>query len=417
MLVVMEGKYTGIIQGKEGFVTLKINQGYGSALPARHEFYICDPTSEYPYKLIGNIDNSKKEQTYKFTDDLVNEVRKIALCKGNTAGESEIVQELHIHTYHWNEYNFLPIVIGTPTSERNGLVASIEFWDKYRDVYKQAITAPVHSHGVVNIKGQVTYLYTRARGAYPDSCLNGDINDIYDMYLEMAMKDSNMPKRAIFQFDLPYKRFWPLRKDDNNNIVICGNPDFNNKPYENQDYELVPIKAGCSIPTEIPIVNLNGSNNKLYMKGSQQSVAATQFSPKCYVMAESSSSSYIGEFRSDNTLATTFMNRGNGTAFVILPWRGEDTKWIALHELGHTMGLGDVRTDLPSTGDENSKSEEGSIMFYKMQVGYKLRQRNMEIGDTINASTNPPIGDENQWDCLQRRAQDRSCSRQDWLFK
>jgi hypothetical protein len=129
---------------------------------------------------------------------------------------------------------------------------------------------------------------------------------------------------------------------------------------------------------------------------------------------------YVEELRDDNVKATTLMDWGNGIAFVILPWHGEDTKRIANHELGHTMGLGDVRTDLQGTGDDNPKSEQGDIMFYKTQVGYKLRQRAMEIADTVKMSGNikpPPMGYENQWDCLQRKSPEKSCQHQNWLFK
>jgi hypothetical protein len=77
ILTSLEKKDT--IQNKDGFVTLKINQDYGgNGLPIEYNYYMCDPTSPYPYETIDVIDNSKNEQIYKFTS-YEEDVKKIAI--------------------------------------------------------------------------------------------------------------------------------------------------------------------------------------------------------------------------------------------------------------------------------------------------------------------------------------------------
>jgi len=141
LLVILENDSVGIVHGKDGFATLKINQGYGSNLNQDYEFYICDPTSSYPYKLISKIDNSEKQQPYKFTDYLDEEVKRIALCKrrNNDTTESGIAQEMFIHTYEWKNYDFFPVYYkaGGQVKPENGLVASSQFWISFLEVYKQ----------------------------------------------------------------------------------------------------------------------------------------------------------------------------------------------------------------------------------------------------------------------------------------
>jgi len=147
--------------------------------------------------------------------------------------------------------------------------------------------------------------------------------------------------------------------------------------------------------------------------------------PECAGMAESFpyslGSQYVGEFNK-NTLARTWMDVGNRIAFIVLPWHGEDTKLIAYHELGHAMGLGDVYENLPGADNDNQTSEQGNIMFFlsenKQHKGHMLRQRKVPIKnpeDNLGLGR-VPMGDENQWDCLQRKSPESSCVIQRWLF-
>ncbi|MDR0517491.1 MAG: hypothetical protein LBH25_10660 [Fibromonadaceae bacterium] len=409
-----------VTTNEDGLANLKINKIVG--LPSEYEYYICNPA--FRDTVVKNIDNSKSEQTYKFTNDMENELKKVALCRKDKNGGIAIMQELHIHTYDWKGYSFLPIYYnGGANDEKNALVMSYEFWDGFSEVYKQAMVYPSIGN-FVPLKG--TVINARVRGTYPDICSKGDIENIRRDIHEKIEEDKSLPRRIIFQLGLPTKRFWPLKEGADGNIEICGVPE--EVPIKDKDYDMVGmVKSGkdCNVPDAD--IRWSSGDNKLYLKSKfgGELILATdslfkelKLEPECLGMAEvfpnSLGQQYVEELRS-TALATTMMDRGKNFAFVILPWRGEDTKRIAHHELGHTMGLGDVRTDLPGTGDDNPKSEQGNIMFYKTQTGYKLRQRSMPIKnreDTLGIF--PPIGNENQWNCLQRKS--NSCVYEDWHF-
>jgi hypothetical protein len=409
-----------VTTNEDGVATLKINKLGG--LTTEYEYYICNPDSP---DTTERIDKSKTEQIYKFTNDM----EKTALCRKDKNDGIKIMQELHIHTYDWKGYSFLPVYYGTGTNnERNALVISYEFWESVSDVYKQALIVPSIGNTLINIKNR-NFINARVRGTYPDDCSEGDIKNTRLEIYENINKN-NLPKRVIFQLGLPTKRFWPLKlANDNINIAICGNPET--EPEKDREYDMVGIsqlKSDCIYYSGATIL-WNSGDNKFYFKFSgEQPMLATKslmdtlkLDIKCLGMAETFPETlgrqYVEEIRS-NAMATTIMDYEKDIAFIILPWHGDDTKWIANHEMGHAMGLGDVHTDLPNTGTDNLKSEQGSLMFHKMQTGHKLRQRGMPIKDNKDTfGIFPDIGRENQWDCLQRTSPENSCIHQNWLFK
>jgi len=416
------------IQNKDGFVNLKINQNYGgNELPVEYYYYICDPESPYPYNLIEAIDNSKNEQTYKFTS--YEKVKKIAICKESENG-IEIVQELQIHTYPWVKYDFLPVYFsnGGKPNEKNALVASYEFWESSREIYKQALVAPSIKN-VLELKKK-DWLYTRVRGIY--STETNNINycaprgDIYNTYftIQKEIINKGLPSRTILQLNLPTRRFWLLKNDHLNNIVICGSPD--EMPLYDRTYAIIPLNDNCDVPKKS--VRWNRSDGKLYLVTyssdyydfEPQLVPATGANisdPTCVGMAELEDYKkeyYVGEMSYNSYVETTFINEMSRVSSTLLLWSEEFTSLAASRELGKTVGLGYVYKDLPGIGDDNRNSAQNNIMFFHLQLGgYKLRQRSVPIMDLSPTG----MGYENQWDCLQRKSPEKSCSHQDWLFE
>jgi hypothetical protein len=423
--VLVSLKDKDIIQNKDGFVKLKINQNYGGdQLSVKYNYYICDPASSYPYDTIAVIDNSENEQTYRFTD-YEEDVKRIAICRESESG-IQLVQELHIHTYPWKEYDFLPVYYsnGGKPEEKNALIASYEFWESAREIYGQALVAP-SIEKVLEIKKK-DHLYTRVRGTYStnyssdDYCKpGGDIhNAIIGMHEEAI--GNGLPKRLVFQLSLPTRRFWSLRANNLNNIVICGSPD--EMPSKDSDYAIVPLSNDCPVPNKF--IRWKSSDNRLYLVSydsiHEELVPATAINLdfSCAGMAERRDYNreyYVGEMSVDLLAETTFGKYTSGISLTILPWSGNSTNLIASRELGKIMGLGYVHTDLPWIGDDNPNSEQNNIMFHRFQLGgHKLRQRVVPVS---NYFYDTGIGYENQWDCLQRKTLDQSCSHQDWLFK
>jgi hypothetical protein len=424
-----------IVQNKDGFVTLKINQDYGgSQLPVEYYYYLCNPESSYPYDMIDFIDNSKNEQTYKFTS-YEEDVKKIAICKENN-GIVQIVQELHIRTYPWRKYDFLPVYYsngGKPDKE-NALIASYEFWESSREIYKQALVAPaINVDSVLELKKK-DRLYTRVRGTYSTEFNNinyctprGDIFNA-DFTIQKEIANKGLPRRAILQLNLPTRRFWPLKANNSGNIVICGSPD--EMPLKNRDYSIVSLNDDCKVPSarvrlgnddKLYLVTYDNNVNDPNFNFEPQLTPATEFNFSnfsCAGIAEGSDYKqeyYVGEISNGLYAETTVIN--SRSSLTLLPWSGEFTSFIASRELGKILGLGYVYEDLPGlpgTGDNNPKSEQNNIMFFNFKLGgYKLRQRNVSVEDVSPTG----MGYDNQWDCLQRKSQEKSCSSQGWLFE
>jgi hypothetical protein len=427
ILTSLEKKDT--IKSKDGFVTLKINQDYGGdQLPVEYHYYICDPTSPYPYKMIEDIDNSKNKQSYKFTD--YEEVKKIAICK-ESEGMVQIIQELHIHTYPWKKYDFLPVYYsnGGSPDEKNALVASYEFWESSRDIYKQALVAPTIKD-IIEMKNK-KYLYTRMRGTYIVSnpydinycSLGGDIFNA-NFAIQKEVTNRGLPNRAILQLNLPTRRFWSLKRSSSgNDIVICGSPE--EMPSYDVDYVIIPLNEsnelndGCDVPNN-KYIRRNGSDGKLYLVSYNNTfVPATMkdLNPRCVGMAEPKNYEreyYVGEMSYGLYVETTLINKGPRISLTILPWSGEFTSLVANRELGKAMGLEYMDMDLSGIGDDNPNSEQNNIMLFHLQLGgYKLRQRSVPVMDLSPTG----MGYEKQWDCLQRISPQQSCSHQDWLFE
>ncbi|MDR0517304.1 MAG: hypothetical protein LBH25_09710 [Fibromonadaceae bacterium] len=418
--------HLSVLNGKNGAVTLRINKGL-------YEYYICSP--ENPNSTVENINNSNAEQRYVVTAK--DNVKEIALCRTRD-GVSQIAQRLHVHPYEQKTYDFLAVYIDNGKSgyDENELVVKEHFWKDFSKAYKQALvynssTLPIIKHSMGNIiktdietgkaigKTAKTVLYVRMRGVYDDECLVGDVEKIrLEVFKEIKDAKNNYPNRVILQLGLPTKRFWPLEKDDDGNIVVCGRPD--EVPSIGKDYEIIPVGDDCSVPDAN--ISWDFDNSKWQVTAQGKPITAS-LDTKCAGMAEPSQDAlgrqYVEELRK-NSLATTLIYPDEHIAFTILPWRGDDTKLVAYHELGHAMGLGDVLADVPFIDVDQKKSKEANLMFYQMQAGYeghRLRLRRMPIKDNNDATGfMPSIGDESQWDCLQRKSPEKSCVYQKWAF-
>ncbi|MDR3000951.1 MAG: hypothetical protein LBU89_06770 [Fibromonadaceae bacterium] len=417
------GEEVKVTTNEDGVANLKINKIGG--LPSEYEYYICNPAARDT--IVESIDNSKIEQDYKFTNDMENDVKKNALCRRDRNNGVRVMQELHIHTYDWRSYSFLPVYYdkGNANDERNALVISHEFWNGFMEVYKQALIYPQLNGTALQITSSDNAVLTKVRGEY-SGCPEGGIVAMRNRVAEMITSE-HLSNRAIFQLGLPTKRFWPLKEDSNGNISVCGNPEI--EPQKDRNYDIVSIDPnGCRIPNAS--IRWSSEDNKFYLTSTFGDVLAPatinnfpelQCTGMAEVFTDPLGSQYVGEF-SENTLARTWLDPNNRITFTALPWHEEDTKLIAYHELGHAMGLGDARMNLPNISEDNASSEQSNLMFYlfqkRLKKGHLLKSRSIEIADTAGGSVirPPPIGYEKQWDCLRRESPERTCAIQRWTF-
>jgi hypothetical protein len=330
------------------------------------------------------------------------------------------VQELQIHRYNWREYNFYVHTFGN-SETRNRFTENQNFWWEFDAVFEQAIV----KHGYffrnspqsVYLPGQIRprgYVLSRARGNYDNDyayervkCAEGDIGEA----MNEIEKEAYLEKKAVLQVDYPTKRFWPLKIARNGyQIELCGTPDFLENPTRSQSppiyLELEPLpnppsRLFCEYSIVPGAAVLWREQEKAWYlmydndPNSVEMATIDNAHPECAVFAERGTYAlgrqYVGEISDSRRGSEMVRNLNKRVAIAILPWQGtlNDTKRIAFHELGHTMGLDDVR-------------ERGNLMFYSSNEGSIRLQRNL--------TSNTNNRQENQWECLQEVDITRNCA-------
>jgi hypothetical protein len=387
--------HVSVPNGENGFVTLKMD--YGSNKYFNFEYYVCDLASPYPYTLLGSIDKSKKEQKYTVTAN--GDSVKIGLCRISPAGTG-IAQALQIHPYNWREYDFDVYILGdsNSTDDRHQLINRKAFWDSFDTVYAQAVARHrnVQKEFISSEKG---YVLTRVAGKYGngfmDNCAVGDIGRLVNSIDSSAEKGGQ--RRAIIQVGYPTKRFWPLKVNRNTgNIEICGEPELEYSRYYYGQYPIEPISKNCEVPKAFAFMSSVGWKLR-YSDGTEAIADTNNVKPECAVFTENSTSDYVGEIP---TGAGAAMLDKTHSSVVVLPWQGNMTKKVALHELGHTMGLDDL-DDKPLSYIK--RSMESNLMHYSAESeAYKLRKRGVKARYFEGKY-------EFQWDCLQKKNVDVNC--------
>jgi len=406
--------YISVLKGDSGKVNLKINQDFGSSLKL-YNYYICTPDS--PYDTIAIIDNSQREIPYT----IYSNEKKIALCKESEVGPQK-VQELEISSYDWKLNGFYVYILGDSTdksNERHQLLNSTNFWDLFDSVYAQAVVKHDSSHLFGEFKFiDRGYVLTKVNGSYPNYCdRSSDINNA-EKEIRSNIINGGL-RRNIIQVGYPTKRFWPLRKDENNNIQICGRPTLNPSSGFDLKLEMLP-DSNCSEKIEAYV---NRDEDKgvwrlKYNDGRQEYATGSNVNTTCMVfVAEVEDDNYVGEVRAsakESTAAVTIPYYDISpyspsliiASIIIQPWLGSSTVKTALHELGHSMGLLDILKIPPSYMESNS--EENNLMVQGSSIkSLKLRRRGvLATTDSLVVieGVGSVIGLEFQWDCLHNKS-------------
>jgi hypothetical protein len=391
--------YVSVLNNDFGEVKVRINQGIGiSDTPS--DYFICKP--EHPYNSLSAIfDNSKDEHLYTFTAsiDANGGIKKVALCKDTDVGIKK-EQELHIIPYNWYEYDFYVYIIGDSNKiddERHQLLRDTNFWNTFDQVFGQAVA----KHG--KLYGEFAhydrgYILVRAHGKYEeDGCTNtkDDIDKAVEYLISNVEKGGQ--RRNIIPIGYPTKRFWPLRKDERNNIQICGKPDSSSQNPVNFSLELEPLPGTeCSSIAKAPVAW--DENRGVWYKNNnlEEVVIADYVKHECTVFAETSLGKYAG--LGDDLIAVSLDLQK--TSIVILPWLEEVTARMAFHELGHLMGLDDL-DEIELSAASFIRTKEDNLMHWSDQSNaYKLRKRGIirYEADTLKKD----MRKEYQWDCLHK---------------
>jgi len=409
--------YLSVLKGDSGKVTLKINQMPDAGSSKSYNYYICKP--DYPYELIAAIDNSKKEISYTISPNENISEEIIALCKKNYVGTQK-VQELHIKHYAWKEYPFYVYILGdetNKTSDRHQLLNSTNFWNLFDSVYAQAVVKHDRARLVGEFKAMGKgYVLTKANGNYKGCNYISDIDSAISKINSRVNERGTM--RNIIQVGYPTKRFWPLEFDENNNIKICGTLDSTLSPILNPDkFKLELETSRCAAEVKIASATVSKKGN-VWMLNDALIATKDNVDPECMVFAEAEqdNDTYVGEVKILGKKDTdAIMQTYPGPSLVVIqPWLDTATAKTALHELGHTMGLMDLRKISPSFIDNNN--EENNLMIQSGPAkSLRLRQRGiLSIGIQKFESINAIVpgyefpGLEFQWGCL--RGADFSCA-------
>ncbi|MCL2281691.1 MAG: hypothetical protein FWC26_00045 [Fibromonadales bacterium] len=392
--------YISVLDGGDGIVDLKLGQDYGSSF-GLYNSYICDPNTLDTIVKIGYF-SGKFTYTYNFTASVAeNDSMKIALCRESRVGLQK-VQELQIHPYKWKDvYDFYVYILGdkTDTSARHQLLSSTNFWEYYNHAFKQVAI----KHGKIlgeHAHHDKGYVHVIVEGARERGCIVND--DIDKAFLEMII---GLWKSSIIQIGYPTKRIWPLKIDtDNNNIIkLCGDPVSAQDPTLNTvKLELEPTfaldpKCPATIAKASVFWNDSGYWKLKYEDNRPEEIATgNNVNPNCVVFADAD----LGVYAGFDELGLTDPRWANGTiSIIILPWNDDLTANVALHELGHAMGLYDLGEYGLSVLDQSLKvfyDEENLMHGTNASHGYKLRKRGIIIqSDNPNETRR-----EYQWDCL-----------------
>lgn len=395
-----------------------------------YDYYLCSNSTDGSLSFSEDI--PEEEEKYKYIIDSY--TGNISLCKEDkNDGVFKLkIQELYVHSYEEKQYDFQIYILGNPNETRptveNQLLNSNDFWNgMFNKYYRQALI----THGSVDaeivpagtrkikwsiddddwnvVETQKDYVLTKAREIVPldyNRCSNkGEIGNAINTI------DNNArywePKRGIIQIGYKTKRFWPLNFGYNSDI--CGTYGYNDDPKVNRsiELELEPLpEAGPECLSKIAEadVSWNGTNWMLKFKDGSGTYPSTEYNadPMCVVFAEKKTNSlggYIGEISERPTLAETNFNEASTIIILPLIENRLKTTRVALHELGHAMGLFDISDDI---GKDN-------LMHYlDTQTDYKLRKRPMTA--TTTGSFSVINRTESQWDCLQKINESLNCA-------
>jgi hypothetical protein len=400
--------HVSVLDGDSAVVTLGIN-------PGNYNYYICDPTA--PFIQGVRINNSGEKYSIAVKDN----VKKIALCR-EREDKSQIIQELHIHPYKWKEYDFDIYILGNgdSSSDRHQLLNRDNFWQRFDEVFKQALGKHGKKTPVKFIPNDKGYVLTRVKGEYKDkdgndTCVWGDVRRLIEEVSIKAMLGSGN-RRVAIQVGYPTKKFWPL-KEVNGNVEICGNPK---ELFEAGELEALPL-PGCSVEK----TSVHKSEN-VWRLGSGKVVDVNNVNPECVVFVKTGppEDEYLEE-NSEGALGT--MWPGTVASIAVLPRTKDILQALsnanagtdrlvrtAIHELGHTLGLFDLSEEGLSYVDKFNRNEENNLMNSPSVDGEKLRQRGiMSVEDRYYHSKcdqQLKIKDgsyrciEYQWDCLQSKS-------------
>jgi len=387
----------------------RINVFTDSGYAINYDYYYCDPDNYKPI-FDSEIPAQERQKHELIIDEKLKE--KIALCK-SFDGNIKKIQELHTNVYDWKDYNFQTYILGNVNANeiRHNLIKNNFFWSQYDRTYNQAIV----KRGITwnSYKETGGYVFVRARGNYGDGCVDGDITRLMKE-IDSNVVSRKIERRIMIQLGYPIKVFWPLEKKGNGEIDLCGTPYTDLKRRVNLSLKTLVSIKGCSNLESDVYVAWNDSKEAwvlTYSDGKQEIATEKNVNTKCAVFAsvEDSDNSSIEEIPEGNVAITKNTYGSKKAAISILPWLGDMTTKIAIHELGHTMGLTDVN-DAFLSSKINNESKEGNLMHPAyLRKGYRLRYRGMVPMDdkeqNINGCSNKVGGKcvEIQWDCLHKK--------------
>jgi len=403
--------HVSVLNGDYGKITLKINQDFGSS-SRLYDYYICE--SAYPYGTIAIIDNSKKEFSYTITAK--DKEKKLALCRESETGIQK-VQELNIHPYEWNNnYDFYVYIMGDKnnSSARHQLLNSTNFWNFFDSVYSQAVVKHRNLFGEF-VHVDRGYIMTRAEydSFYEDGGLigvagcpkgGGFVSETIDEIVFKTKSEGH--KRNIIQVGYPTKRFWPLIVDEKTGYIrICGKPASDQDPTLNSsqfNLELETLSASTCLPTEASVIrDENRKVWKLRYKDGRPEEDATinNIKPNCMVFAEVNLGNYVADSPGGKYDGKTYV--------AVLPWLGDFTAKMALHELGHAMGLEEIIGFFSSYmgyNDEGSSimDQDGSAKFLNLRKRGLVTKYSVNYFPFCSHGTPGIMCMEQQWDCLHK---------------
>jgi hypothetical protein len=406
--------YASVLAGDSAVAAVKTNKEAG------FDYFICKPGQNR----IDSVKSIGSSRNYRYAvatsaanagDSLI-----FALCRRVDEDRTEIVQELRVRPYKWrDDFDFHVYILGDSASseDRHQLLNRDAFWNTFDSVFRQAVV----KHRRITkkfIPASKGYILTKAEGWWYqgntyDTCGSDNISDVSRAMNEIVSSASNADrKRAIIQVGYPTKRFWPLRTDASGNIQICSHQDSVSK----FRLKLEPIpnpKVTCPPFTNASVSKSGGIWKLKYSNGTEAIANEVNVNRECAVFAEDSLSNYVGEVNYNNEAwAAMFGPINNNVSIAVEPWLGDSrlTARLALHELGHTMGLVDIYNNDNNSGTYDI-GRENNLMGYA--DNYKLRKRGMAPpGDNYNyVKCADYYKDKNkcmeyQWDCLQKNSYD-----------